>query len=169
MPFVETWMQLEIIILSEIRQKERKIPYDIIYMRNLKYYTNEPICEMETDLKNRDQTVGCQGWGYWGKDEWEVAVSRCKLLYREWINNRIRSTKNYILYLNQMKRIYIRSESESHSVVSDYVAHQAPPSVEFSRQGYWSGLPCSPPEDLPDPGTEAGSYISCIVTQVLYY
>ena len=61
MPFVETWMQLEIIILSEIRQKERKIPYDIIYMRNLKYYTNEPICEMETDLKNRDQTVGCQG------------------------------------------------------------------------------------------------------------
>ena len=61
MPFVETWMQLEIIILSEIRQKERKIQYDIIYMRNLKYYTNEPICEMETDLKNRDQTVGCQG------------------------------------------------------------------------------------------------------------
>ena len=24
----------------------------------------------------------------------------------------------------------------------------------FSRQGYWSGLPCPPSEDLPDPGIE---------------
>ena len=61
MPFVETWMQLEIIILSEISQKEREIPYDISYMWNLKYDTNELICQMETDLENRDQTVGCQG------------------------------------------------------------------------------------------------------------
>ena len=27
----------------------------------------------------------------------------------------------------------------------------------FSRQGYWSGLPCPPPGDLPDPGIELGS------------
>ena len=27
-------------------------------------------------------------------------------------------------------------------------------SMEFSRQEYWSGLPCPPPEDLPDPGME---------------
>ena len=33
-------------------------------------------------------------------------------------------------------------------------AHQAPLSMEFSRQGYWSGLPCPPPGDLPQPGTE---------------
>ena len=32
------------------------------------------------------------------------------------------------------------------------VAHQAPMSMEFSRQEYWSGLPCSLPGDLPDPG-----------------
>ena len=31
------------------------------------------------------------------------------------------------------------------------VAHQVPPSMEFSRQEYWSGLPCPPPRDLPDP------------------
>ena len=31
-------------------------------------------------------------------------------------------------------------------------AHQAPLSIGFSRQEYWSGLPCPPPEDLPDPG-----------------
>ena len=29
---------------------------------------------------------------------------------------------------------------------------QTPLSIEFSRQQYWSGLPCSPPGDLPDPG-----------------
>ena len=32
------------------------------------------------------------------------------------------------------------------------VARQAPQSMGFSRQGYWSGLPFPPSEDLPDPG-----------------
>ena len=34
------------------------------------------------------------------------------------------------------------------------VAHQAPLSMGFSRQGYWSGLPFPPARDLPDPGVE---------------
>ena len=37
------------------------------------------------------------------------------------------------------------------------VAHQAPPSMGFSRQGYWTGLPFPSPGDLPDPGIEPGS------------
>ena len=37
------------------------------------------------------------------------------------------------------------------------VARQAPLSLGFSRQGYWSGLPRPPPGDLPDPGTESAS------------
>ena len=40
------------------------------------------------------------------------------------------------------------------------VASQAPQSVEFSRQEYWSGLPFPPPRDLPHPGIEPGS--TCI-------
>ena len=40
------------------------------------------------------------------------------------------------------------------------VAHQAPVSSEFSRQEYWSGLPCPPPGDLPDPGIEHTSLAS---------
>ena len=40
------------------------------------------------------------------------------------------------------------------------VAHQAPLSMGFSRQEYWSGLPCPPPGDLPDPGIEPSSLIS---------
>ena len=49
------------------------------------------------------------------------------------------------------------SESVSHSVVSDSatpwtVAHQAPLSMRFPRQEYWSGLPFPSPGDLPNPG-----------------
>ena len=46
---------------------------------------------------------------------------------------------------------------------------QAPLSVEFSRQEYWSELPFPPPGDLPDPGIEPASpVVSCIGRQVLY-
>ena len=44
------------------------------------------------------------------------------------------------------------------------VAGQAPQSIRFSRQEYWSGLPCSPPWDLPDPGMEPVSLISPALT-----
>ena len=37
------------------------------------------------------------------------------------------------------------------------VAHQAPLSMEFSRQESWSGLPFASPGDLSDPGIKAGS------------
>ena len=37
------------------------------------------------------------------------------------------------------------------------VARQAPLTMKFSRQEYWSGLPCPPPGDLPNPGIEPGS------------
>ena len=37
------------------------------------------------------------------------------------------------------------------------VSHQAPLSMEFSRQDYWSGLPCPPLGDLLDPGIEPKS------------
>ncbi|CAI9160192.1 unnamed protein product [Rangifer tarandus platyrhynchus] len=36
-------------------------------------------------------------------------------------------------------------------------AHQAPPSMGFSRQEYWSGLPFPSPRDFPNPGIEPGS------------
>ena len=37
------------------------------------------------------------------------------------------------------------------------VAYQASPSMGFSRQEYWSGLPFPSPGDLPDPGIKPGS------------
>ena len=55
------------------------------------------------------------------------------------------------------------SESVSHSVVSDSaipwtVARQAPLSMEFFRQEYWSGFPFPSPGDFPDPGIEPRSH-----------
>ena len=37
------------------------------------------------------------------------------------------------------------------------LAYQAPPSMGFSKQEYWSGLPFPSPGDPPDPGTERRS------------
>ena len=44
-------------------------------------------------------------------------------------------------------------------------ARQAPLSMGFSRQEYWSGLPCPPPGDLPDPGIEPR--VSCVACRFL--
>ena len=44
-PFAPTWMQLEIIILSEVNKKERQIPYGITYIWHIEYNTNEPVYE----------------------------------------------------------------------------------------------------------------------------
>ena len=40
------------------------------------------------------------------------------------------------------------------------VAHQSPLPMGFSRQEYWSGLPCPPPGALPYPGIESASFMS---------
>ena len=53
-------------------------------------------------------------------------------------------------------------ESVSHSVIYLFatpwtVAYQVPPSMGFSSQECWSGLPCPIPGDLPDPGMEVVS------------
>ena len=43
------------------------------------------------------------------------------------------------------------------------VAHQAPLSVGFSRQEYWSGLPCLPTGHLPNPGIEPMSPVAPVL------
>ena len=47
---------------------EKQILYDITYMWNLKYDTNELIYITEIDSQTREQTQGCQGEGVGGGD-----------------------------------------------------------------------------------------------------
>ena len=61
MPFAATRMDLEIIILSEVSQKERQMPYDITYVQNLKYDTNELIYETETDSQTQRTDLWLRG------------------------------------------------------------------------------------------------------------
>ena len=49
MPFAATWVDLEMIIVSELSDRERQIPYDITYMWTPKYDANEHICKTETN------------------------------------------------------------------------------------------------------------------------
>ena len=101
MPFAATWMDLDIIILSEVSQKEKD-----------KYHTVLLTCESKiwhkwTYLRNRNRLTGIEnrlvvarGERRGGGLDWEFGISRCKLLYKEWINNKflLYSTGNYIQY-----------------------------------------------------------------------
>ena len=62
MPFAATGMELETLLLSEVSQKEKDISYDITYIWNLIYSTNEPIHRKETRGLG-EQTCGCRGGG----------------------------------------------------------------------------------------------------------
>ena len=64
--------------------------------------------------------------------------------------------------LSQLTALMPLSEEKSLSRVRFFatpwtVAYQVPPSIRFSRQECWSGLPFPSPGDLPDPGIEPGS------------
>ena len=81
----------------------------------------------------------------------------------------------YCFFILPAKRVWVAQEARFHSywfilfcVLSRFnpvwllvtpwaVARQAALSVEFSRQEYWSGLPCPSPGDLPNPGIELKS------------
>ena len=50
--------------------------------------------------RHREHICGCQGRGGWGRMNWEFQISRCKLLYIGWLNNKVLlySTGKYIQY-----------------------------------------------------------------------
>ena len=62
--------------------------------------------------RHREQTCGCQGGGGQGRKDWEFGISRCKLLYIGWINNKVLlySTGNYIQYpvINHNGKEYLK-------------------------------------------------------------
>ena len=106
---------------------------------------------------------GNQPWLFVGRTD---AEAEAPLLWHTWCEE---LTHWKILMLGKIEaersgwqRIRWSKRKSSHSVVSDSVtpwtvACQTPLSMEFSRQGYWSGLPFPSPGDLPNPGIELRS------------
>ena len=64
MPFAATWMDLEMIIRSEVNQRERQVPCDITSMWNLnKNDTNELVYKTETDSQTSKTNLWLLGTG----------------------------------------------------------------------------------------------------------
>ena len=74
--------------------KEGQIPYDITYMWNPKYDTNEHIYATKTGLQRLPRGLGEARTG-------SLGLIVCRLLYTGWINTKalLYSTGNYIQYL----------------------------------------------------------------------
>ena len=76
-----------------------------------------------------------------------------------------------IIWASMMLQTFYGSGSVSHSVMSNSLwphrVCQAPLSMGFSRQEYWSGRPFSSPGYLPHPGIKLGSLLHC--KQILYH
>ena len=75
--------------------------------------------------------------------QWEPLTQASKILKAVSINERLPCT----CVLGHFSHIWFFATPWT-------VAHQAPLSLGFSQQEYWSGLPCPPPGDLHNPGTE---------------
>ena len=93
--------------------------------------------------------MSCVGGGsVQGRGGFPVAgihsLSRLLSLYTDW------------LYL--MVKVKVKPLSRVRLFATPWtIAYQAPPSMGFSRQEYWSGLPFPSPRDLPNPGIELRS------------
>ena len=93
MPFVETWMEVEILILSEVSLKEKETCH-ITYMWSLKYGINDLSSEQKQIMDMESRLVFVRRkWGvieidvyFWcidPYDGWGVWVDRCRLLHLE--------------------------------------------------------------------------------------
>ena len=117
---------------------------------------------------NKDVIVGSDGWLYYGETANDYL--RSETLSQQGIRNIVHNLdliENYCksigsefiftcapnkntLYPEHMPKNYVPAHKMS-------TAHQAPPSLGFSKQEHWSGLPFPSPGDLPNPGIEPRS------------
>ena len=89
-PFSAKWIELEILMPSEVSQKEKDKYYVISLTCGIH---NMEQMNLSTEKKQThglgEQTCGSQGGGRGSGIDWEFQVSRCQLLHLQWINNEI--------------------------------------------------------------------------------
>ena len=79
MPFAATWMQVEIILPSEVSQKEKDRHHMISFICwSLKYGTDDPVHKTETDHGHGEQTYGCHGGRGGSAMDQEFEAGGCK-------------------------------------------------------------------------------------------
>ena len=68
---------------------------------------------------------------------------------------------SFRLFLSQLQSVCVSAPSlQSYPTLCNSMGCSLPGSVGFSRQDYWSGLPCPPPGDLPNSGIKLASPVS---------
>ena len=112
---------------------------------------NRPITntEIKTVIKHltTNKSQGPDGFigEFYQKFREELTPNLCKLFQK-------------IVKVKVKSKVKVKLDSCVQLFVTPWtIAHQAPPSIGFSRQEYWSGLPFPSPGDLPDPGIEPKS------------
>ena len=93
------------------------------------------------------QFVGSQRVGH----DWATELN--------WITFCVNSLKTYDNFAHSWSEVEVKLLNWVRLFATPWpVAYQAPQSMEFSREEYWSGLPFPSPGDLPNPGIEPGSH-----------
>ena len=104
----------------------------------------------ESRLKDLAELLRCRRWGlevvnlrrWCGSLDWDKV--QCELVHQDIIWQKNASDPSLCLYL-VVKHAQLFETPWT-------VAHQAPLSMGILQPKYWSGLPCPPPVDLPNPG-----------------
>ena len=104
MPFAATWMDLEIIILSEVKQIEKDKYHDMIYMQNLKTDANELIYRTEIESQMQKINFWLPGGKGGGGINWEIGIDIYTLLY--------------IKQITHMDLLYSTGNSPQHSLMT---------------------------------------------------
>ena len=87
MPFAATWMDLEIVILSEESQRRRNIIWHPLYVESEKKWYKWAY-KPERTHRLREWTYGCQGKGCREGIFREFGINMYTLLYLKWITNK---------------------------------------------------------------------------------